>query len=533
MTGVAEHPAAVTPDSKPATANPYIGVLAVFLGAATSTLTGKLIGTGLPDLRGALGYGYDDASWIPTAFNMGQMFTGVFAVFLGAVYGIRRVLLLAGAVFTAACVSLAWTSNLGVMLALTTIAGLAVGPFYTLTLTFVARNLPRKLILFGIAAYAMDIIVSSHLGVFLQGWTTDHLSWRWMFWCGALLMPLTVLCIHFGIAPSGQPERPNWRGLLYTSTALCLIYGALDQGQRLDWWRSGTFAGMAAAGAFLALAALARRYRLPNPFVNLKFLAARNVVILGFGIFTIRFALLGSLLIVPGFLGAIQQYRPIQTGAALAWIAAPQFVVVLVAAILAVFIQPRIVMAAGFCMVAIACWMASRIDSAWAGSSFTTIELVLACGIGVAFVSLVTNIVLLIVEMGALNSVTNTATYSALMHTFRLLGGQVGAVALGRFITVREQFHSNLIGQSVDAGNWATLERLHGFSAALASSSTGSEEAQARSAALLAGQVKAQAFTLAYSDAFLLIAWAIAAYLTLLVFLRPSAISLRHPEKAE
>jgi len=279
--------------------------------------------------------------------------------------------------------------------------------------------------------------------------------------------------------------------------------------------------------------ALARRYRLPNPFVNLKFLAARNVVILGFGIFTIRFALLGSLLIVPGFLGAIQQYRPIQTGAALAWVAAPQFVIVWVAAILAVFIQPRIVMAVGFTTIAIACWMASRIDSAWAGSSFRMIELALACGIGAAFVSLVTNIILQVVEMGAVKSVTNTATYSALMHTFRLLGGQIGAVTIGRFITVREQFHSNSIGQNLDAGNWPTLDRLHGVASALAPSSTGSEEAQARSAALLAGQVKAQAFTLAYSDAFLLIAWVIAAYLILLVFLRPAAISLRHPEKAE
>ena len=49
----------------------------------------------------------------------------------------------------------------------------------------------------------------------------------------------------------------------------------------------------------------------------------------------------------------------------------------------------------------------------------------------------------------------------------------------------------------------------------------------------LAGQVKAQAFTLACSDAFRLIAWAIAGYLLLLVLMRPSTISLRHPEKAK
>jgi DHA2 family multidrug resistance protein len=83
------------------------------------------------------------------------------------------------------------------------------------------------------------------------------------------------------------------------------------------------------------------------------------------------------------------------------------------------------------------------------------------------------------------------------------------------------------LGLSVDAGNWITTERLGGLGAAMGPLSSGAAEAQARSAALLAGQVKAQAFTLASSDAFLLIAWAIAGYLLLLVLLRPSTISLR------
>jgi DHA2 family multidrug resistance protein len=142
----------------------------------------------------------------------------------------------------------------------------------------------------------------------------------------------------------------------------------------------------------------------------------------------------------------------------------------------------------------------------------------------------VTNIILILVELGGLTSVTNTVTYSAFMHTIRMMGGQIGAVALGRFVTVREQFHSNLIGQYIDSGNWMTVERLRGMAAALTPLSAGPEEAQARSAALLAGQVRAQAFTLAFSDAFLLIAWVIAAYLLLAVFLRPSTISLRNRE---
>src|SRR5262249_1099457 len=278
------------------------------------------------------------------------------------------------------------------------------------------------------------------------------------------------------------------------------------------------------------LAAAVRRYLLPNPLVNLRFISARNVAIIGLGIFTIRFALLGSLVVIPSFLGNIAHYRPIQTGAALAWVAGPQFVVVWIAAIAAVFIQPRIVMAAGFTTVAIGCWMGAHLDSVWAGTSFVTPELVIAIGVCVAFVSLVTNVIFHLIETGGVKSLTSTTTYSAFMHTMRIMGGQIGAVTLGHFIAVREEFHSNLIGQYVDAGNWQVAERLHSLAAAVAPMSAGADEAQARAGAILAGQVRAQAFTLAFSDAFLLISWIIAAYLLLAVFLRPSTINLRHME---
>src|SRR5262249_16375210 len=147
--------------------------------------------------------------------NMSMMFTGVFAAFLGVAYGIRRVLLLSGGVFTVASILLPFAPNLAAMLVLQAIAGLALGPFYTLTLTFVGRNLPKKLVLFGIAVYAMDIVISSHVGFFIHGWYMDHLSWRWIFWTAGLMMPMTMLCLYFGIPPAGQQERPNWRGFLY------------------------------------------------------------------------------------------------------------------------------------------------------------------------------------------------------------------------------------------------------------------------------------------------------------------------------
>jgi DHA2 family multidrug resistance protein len=79
--------------------NAYVGTLGVCLAAGIATLNGRMISVGLPDLRGAMGFGFDEASWIPTAYNMGLMFIGPFSVFLGAMLGARRVLLCSGAIF--------------------------------------------------------------------------------------------------------------------------------------------------------------------------------------------------------------------------------------------------------------------------------------------------------------------------------------------------------------------------------------------------------------------------------------------------
>ena len=55
------------------------------------------------------------------------------------------------------------------MLALVVIAGIASGTFYSLTMTFVLTALPKRLIMFGIAAYAADIVFVSNIASAARG----------------------------------------------------------------------------------------------------------------------------------------------------------------------------------------------------------------------------------------------------------------------------------------------------------------------------------------------------------------------------
>jgi DHA2 family multidrug resistance protein len=525
-TGPAPPPAA-TGHSRLRT-NPYVGIAGVFLGAGVATLNSRLISVGLADLRGALGLGFDEAAWIPTTLNMAMMFSGVFVVFVNALYGQRRILLPAAAIFAVTSTVLPLAPNLQVMLGLLVIAGVASGTFYSLTLTFVLTALPKRLIIFGIAAYAADIVFVSNAASAIEGWYAESLSWRWIFWNAAIITPLMMVCVYFGIPARPLPgARPNWRGFAYFSVGASLLYGALDQGERLDWLHSGLIVGMLAAGMFLLAAAWIRRMVLPNPTLDLSFLMRRGIIILGASIFVFRFAHLATIVLIPGFLGNIQRYRAMQTGQALAWVALPMFVVVWLVAAVVVHTNSRLILAIGLTIIAVGCWICAHVDSSWAGTSFQAVELLLAVGLASAYIGLVGSIVLEGLEAGALTSATKAATFSGFMHFVRILGGAVGAAAMTRLLTVRERFHSNRLGLGVQAADWLTEERLRLLGAAVLPGSSGPQEAQSRAMGLLNQQVRAQAYTLGIADGFLVIGWVVAAYLLLMLLLRPGKISFK------
>ena len=105
-------------------------------------------------------------------------------------------------------------------------------------------------------------------------------------------------------------------------------------------------------------------------------------------------------------------------------------------------------------------WICAHLDTSWAGTSFEAVELLLACGFACTYVGLVSSIVLEGLEAGALTSASNAATFSGLMHFIRIFGGQVGVAVMTRVVSVREQFHSNMLGLHVQMGSWLTDERL-------------------------------------------------------------------------
>src|SRR5271156_5650660 len=518
-------PEVKAPEAHPTlTTHPLLGVAGVLLGAMIATCTGRLMSVGLADMRGALHLGVDEASWINTSFNASMMFIGAFSVYLGGILGPRRVLLACAWIFTAVSFLIPFCHSLSLVIALLIVGGLNAGTFYPLTLSFVLRSLPIRFVLIGIAMYATDIIFTTDMAQAWESFFIEHLSWHWIFWNGTVLTPIMIALVHFGIPwqplPKPQPGHPtpNWRGFLYASLGVALLYTALDQGQRLDWFHSSLIIGLVAAGAFLILAAIVRHFLLPNPLVNYQFLMRRNTLLLAPVLISFRFIMLATVVSIPSFLGSVRGFRPLQEASVLAWVALPQFVLGIAAMALMRKIDPRLILTAGFGLVGLACLLDARVTSVWAGPNFGMSQAVMAVGLALAFNSMVGAIILEVLDTGALKRPVDVLTFAGFFQVTRLFGGEMGSTFMGHFIAVREEFHSNMLGLNVQLGNSLTDSRLLGLQHGFAPHSTGLT-AMGRAAEVLGLQVRQQAYTLAISDSFLLLASCCVACLVVVSFM--------------
>ena len=117
-------------------------------------------------------------------------------------------------------------------------------------------------------------------------------------------------------------------------------------------------------------------------------------------------------------------------------------------------------------------------------------------------------IVLDAVNSGLLRRPIDSLTFGGFFQTLRLFGGQLAATFMLHFLTVREQFHSNILGLGVQLGDLATRQRLFLLSGAMAPHSTGANMAIGRALEIVNLQLRQQAYTLAIIDSFRLVAWA-------------------------
>lgn len=476
-----------------------IGIVAVLIGALISTLYGRITSFGLADIRGAVHAGVDEGAWIPTAASVAQMFVGPPAAWFGAVYGPRLVLMISAVVFGVASLLLPFSPNLDVFLGLQVMAGLAVGTFIPLTIGFTLQNIQPKWWPFGIAAYGFSLELSLNIPASIEGFYLDHLSWRWIFWQGAVLAIPMFLCLRLGM-PRQQRHaellaRADRWGMVYCGAGFSMLYAALDQGNRLDWLNSGVICGLLAGGAVLLIAFVAHERASDRPWIRLGFFAERNILVMIAILTAYRFLILSTSYLIPQYLTTVQNFRSLDVGRVLIWIAVPQIVLAPLVAWILMWTDPRVVMAVGVAIIGAACALATGLTPDWQTGEFLPSQVMQAVGQTATLIALVLFFTRHLRPADAL-------TFGAVLQTARLFGGELGSAFMQTFVRRAEQLDSYLVGLNVQTGDTDVLARISGVTATLLPRSLGPTDAANRATQLLGQAVRTQASVISFIDGF-------------------------------
>ncbi|HEX2889586.1 DHA2 family efflux MFS transporter permease subunit [Vineibacter terrae] len=530
MSDVAAPAGGMPPAPETITVRAAVGVLSVMLGAAMSTLSTRLASFGLADIQGAIGAGFDEGSWITTAYTVGDIAIIPFASWIGLSFSVRRLVVISAACFVIFSLLCPLAPDLPSLLALQFARGLSAGTLIPVTLFIMIRWLPLRWRLYGFGLYSLSSTFTSNISATFEGWITETLSWRFIFWMAAAVGALVVAGTAWGLPrePSNREVLRNgdWFGMTTCALGLGFLSAALDQGNRLDWLGSGLINGLLLAGVGLMVVFVIHELRHPAPLIDLRLLRHVNLALGMVTMLAFRIALLASAYVLPQYLTRIQGYRPQDVGEVLFWVALPQLLLPFVIPTILRFVDVRLLLALGFGLLTASCFMSVEITHDWAGPDFLPAEFIQAVAQPIIVVSVIT------LGFSVVKAPADGLSLARLVNLVRSFGGTVGIAVVGTLITVREHVHSNLINLNVDIGDWLTDQRTAALSNAVAGRSIGDEQATLRGYALLARVIQREAFVLAYADAFAVIGAVLLVVLLLYVLARPVDVSVHVPNRA-
>jgi DHA2 family multidrug resistance protein len=482
---------------------PLFAVGAVLLGAYLANFDSRLTTVGLPDLRGTFSLSFDEGAWLSTSGIGSQIFIAPAVAWLATTFGLRRVLGIPSLVFALISLMLPFVRDYPTLITLSVLHGMLLGTFVPATLMIIFRNLPIRWWLPAISLYAIRVGFAFDSSPSLVGFYVDQWGWSWLYWQGAALAPLMAVMVYLG-TPHEEINRDllrdaDWGGMLLLGTSASMIYAGLDQGNRLDWLESGTVMALLLGGAVLLVIFVINEFLVRNPWSHVTVLFSRNVGLSLAGILLYTLAGLSNSSLVPNFLGAVTGLRPEQSGVLLLTFGAlPMFVLVPISIFLLRHFDPRAVAVLGLTAFAAANLLGTQVTHDWARGDFVTIVMLLSIGQAFSLFPLIT------IALANSNPARATA-FAAYIQIVRLGGAEIGIAFMATWLRVREQIHSNYLGQHLANGSIDVTHVVKQLAGGFAGH--GEATASARALETLAALVQREANVLAYADGFWLCFW--------------------------
>jgi DHA2 family multidrug resistance protein len=474
-----------------------IAFLAMCFGMFMAFLDIQVVSASLAEIQAGLAASSDEITWVQTAYLMAEVVAIPLSGFLSRALGTRVMFAASAAGFTVASLMCGLSSSMGEMIVWRALQGFIGGGMVPTVFASAYTIFPRRLQPVITPMIGLVATLAPTIGPTVGGYLTDMLSWHWLFFInivpGIMVTIAAITLIDFDRPDYKLFDKFDFVGLILMALFLGALEYLLEDGPRYDWFEDSTIAAAAAVSATAAVLFFARMFTAPQPIVDLRAFVDRNFAVGSMFSFILGIGLYGLTYLYPVFLDQIRGFNALMVGQTVFVSGATMFLCAPIVGRMMTRVDPRLMLAAGFVIVAISNWQATYITKDWDFAQLLLPQILRGAGMMLAIVPITT------ISLGTL-APDRLKNASGLFNLMRNLGGAVGLAGLNTVLNKRIDLHLARLHESINWSRRPVTEALNNLAARIPTS-----DAQNMALKQLFLFVRQQGMVMAFGDVFLLL----------------------------
>ncbi|ULR50341.1 MFS transporter [Streptomyces deccanensis] len=425
--------------------HPWFTLLTVAVGVMMVALDGTIVAIANPAIAKDLGATWADVQWITNAYFLALAVTLITAGKLGDRFGHRQTFLIGVVGFAAASGAIGLSDSVAFVVTFRVFQGLFGALLMPAALGLLRATFPAEKLNMAIGIWGMVIGASTAGGPILGGFLVENVSWQSVFWIN---VPVGVLAVALGAwilldhRAENAPRSFDVLGIALLSGAMFCLVWALIKAPEWGWGDAQTWTFLVVSVVGFALFALWET-KVKEPLIPL---ALFRSVPLSAGVVLMvlmAIAFMGGLFFVTFYLQNVHGMSPIDAGLHLLPLTGMMIVGSPLAGALITKAGPRIPLAGGMALTAIAMYGMSTLQTD-TGSAVMSLWFALL-GLGLAPVMVGATEVIVGNAPLELSGVAGGLQQAAMQ-----IGGSLGTAVLGAVMT--SKVDSDFAGNWKDAG---------------------------------------------------------------------------------
>ena len=502
--------------------NPWLVALTVTLATFMEVLDTSIANVALPHMAGSLGASQEEATWVLTSYLVSSAIILPISGWLSNRIGRKRFYMSCVAMFTVCSLLCGLAPTLSLLIVARILQGLGGGGLAPSEQAILADTFPPEKRGQAFALYGMAVVVAPAIGPTLGGWITDNYNWHWIFFIN---IPIGLISLYLSnrmvedppeiLARTRRRDPIDFTGLVLVASGVGLLEFTLDKGQEKDWFGSAEIRTTAMLAVVTLVFFVFWEWQHRDPVVDLKLLKNRNFGTAVFLQLILGMVLFGSTVLIPQYLQSLLGYTAELAGKVLSPAGFALMIMMAVAGKTLGKSDPRLTVMLGYLAVAAGLFNLTRLDLYSSYGTVTLWRVLQVLGLPFIFIPIST-----LNYVGVPREKSNQI--SALSNFARNMGGSAGTALLTTFLARSSQVQQVTLAANLSAGSYGLTSYIRRYAHA---SNSPMAAAEPIALARIYSQMQQQASMLAYKNAFLLLACALAV-------LSPLVWIMRLPPKA-